>query len=108
MYYISNIDHEIHNTYDVSHRLINHDTWVEISILDTDGGEIDSCVAYTTIDELVKRINESSNPKEIRWTVHKKHCTKSTCKYGDTNCPIVKGLISPLKDDNMINDEHPY
>jgi hypothetical protein len=56
MYFISNIDHEIHNTHDV-HCLVK-DGVVEVLQRDEAGDQIiDTCTAYESIVYLLKAMN---------------------------------------------------
>ena len=56
-YFISNIDNGIHNAIDYQNKLIiDWGQWKEISILDSEGGEIDSCTLYETLNDLLKVI----------------------------------------------------
>jgi hypothetical protein len=56
-YYISNMDNQIHNSNDRLHNIIEHDTWTEISIIDSDGCEIESCCLYKTLKDLLVAIS---------------------------------------------------
>lgn len=53
-YFISNIDNQIHNTNDIDNFIIIGDV---INILNEDGEEIDCCVVYDTIGELMNATN---------------------------------------------------
>lgn len=55
-YYISNLDNQIHNTMDRQHNIIEHGDWTEISIIDDDGYEIDSCSLYKSLEDLLVAI----------------------------------------------------
>ena len=55
-YYISNMDNQIHNSNDRLHNIIEHDGWNEISIIDSDGGEIESCCLYKSLEKLLAAI----------------------------------------------------
>lgn len=56
-YFISNIDNGIHNAIDYPNkRIIDWGQWKEISILDSEGGEIDSCTLYETLNDLLEVI----------------------------------------------------
>ena len=46
------MDNQIHNSNDRLHNIIEHETWTEISIIDSDGGEIESCCLYKSLKEL--------------------------------------------------------
>lgn len=102
MYYISNIDYQIHNTNDVNHRIIDWGNWVEVSILDNEGSEIDSCVSYNKIEELINNLDSERTSIPItQWGVHKRHCTKDNCKYSDEDCPVLLGIVkSDIKETN--------
>jgi len=52
-YYISNMDNQIHNSNDKLHNIIIHAGWTEISIIDSDGSEIESCVLHKTLKDLL-------------------------------------------------------
>jgi hypothetical protein len=52
-YFISNMDNQIHNSNDRLHNIIDHCSWTEISIVDSEGGEIESCVLYKTLEDLL-------------------------------------------------------
>ena len=56
-YYISNIDNQIHNSNDRLHNIIEHGKWTEISIIDSDGGETESCCLYKTLKDLLVAIS---------------------------------------------------
>lgn len=102
MYYVSNIDNEIHNTYDVSHNVVEYGNFTEIHILDGEGYTIDTCVGYDDINDLIsiitdiETIKNSSgvNVDKSQWGVHAKHCCfEHGCKYGDDDCPVTNNLI---------------
>lgn len=59
-YYVSNMDNQIHNSNDRLHNIIEHDGWTEISIIDSDGGEIESCCLYKSLKELLAAIVSAS------------------------------------------------
>ena len=56
-YYISNLDNQIHNVMDSQCNIIEHDDWTEISIINDDGCEIDSCAIYKSLQDLLVAIN---------------------------------------------------
>lgn len=57
IYYISNIDRQIHNINDVKgkHKITQRDGWVEISLISESGEEVDSCELHS-MESLVERI----------------------------------------------------
>ena len=57
-YFIANYDNQIHNSNDVLHNIIEHDGWIEISVIGEDGHEIDSCRLYKSLKELLTEISK--------------------------------------------------
>lgn len=53
-YIISNLTREIHNIKDIPHKLIKHETFTEVEMLDSEGYVIDYCVLYDDIRKLVQ------------------------------------------------------